>query len=1003
MEVNEKEYKGFEVISEDVIPDCASKGIHLRHIKTGLEVFHLLNDDSENLCGFCFRTPPDNSTGYAHIIEHSVLCGSEKYPLRDPFINLENQSLKTFLNAMTAPDHTMYPVSSVIEEDYFNLMSVYADSVFFPNLKREAFMQEAHHLEKDGDGNYSIQGVVYNEMKGVYSSFDSACLGAIYRSIVPGTIYAKESSGDPAFIPDLTYEQYLEYYHRYYRPDNCLVFLYGNIPTEKQLDYLQKCVIDRLEQRIDSFPTQESTPLDVLTNEKVKSFTQMNIVEEYGPNVVEKDKDEDPSVFYTWRLPDSVELEETIKNRLISEILLQDDGSPLSKAIIDSGLAKENSPFNGVNSCGHFNFITIGADGIKKSKAEKLNKVIIKTINNLIKNGIDQDHIDSAIMELEISTKEVKRSSGPYSLVLLRRAFKQWMMGKSPASGLLVQKAFDNVKNKIKNDSSYLADVLKEYFIDNDQKALCVVTPSPKFAEKYRQIENEHIERFRKQITDEELQEQIKTLRDFQQRDESDMMDCLPHINAREIKYSIPQIKTEFEMLEYKPGCKVPFMCNVENTNGINYFSVCFPFDVLDAADYDYLPLLMFMITEIGWKNLSWDKASRIVNKYSAGFYASSITGECSQTEAGKKISAEYSKFGFIGREWLCLRVKMLSENTKPTLDYIADCILYHNFNDRKRVKQLFDEFLLDFETSVSGSGHLYMNSIASSHMNRSKTVDEILNGITNLYFLRSIKGKYKHVSRKLTEIAEKIFNSGTVLDLICDKNSKQSSVEQIKIFAEKLSLKQPENANTSTTFENLKKLIKVKQTSTDLCFQKDIQVGYGACVFECSTYATLEASAEAVYAHWLSNSLLWERIRTVCGAYGAFAQNDSIDKIFTILTYRDPEPEKSIQQIRQCLKEGAEHNFTEDEVIKAVTGTFSNELKPHTPKSLGYVGFERLLTCIDQQDVNKRIQYTLKVTPEDMHKAAVRLYENSSKSWAQSLLCPAAKKLTGVTGRIEL
>ena len=173
MNIEAKEYKGFEIISQDDIPDCSSKGIYLRHKKTGLEVFHLLNEDTENLCGFCFRTPPESSNGIAHILEHSVLCGSEKFPLRDPFINLENQSLKTYLNALTGPINTMYPVSSVIEEDYFNLVSVYADSVFFPNLKKEAFMQEAYHLEKDDEGNYSIQGVVYNEMKGVYSSFDS--------------------------------------------------------------------------------------------------------------------------------------------------------------------------------------------------------------------------------------------------------------------------------------------------------------------------------------------------------------------------------------------------------------------------------------------------------------------------------------------------------------------------------------------------------------------------------------------------------------------------------------------------------------------------------------------------------------------------------------------------------------------------------------------------------------------------------------------------------------
>lgn len=1004
MEDNIKEYKGFEVISYDDIPDFASKGIHLRHKKTGIEVYHLFNNDVENLCSFCFRTLPDCSNGFAHILEHSVLCGSQKFPLRDPFINLENQSLKTFLNAMTSTDNTMYPVSSVIEEDYFNLMSVYADSVFFPNLKKEAFMQEAYHLEKDAEGKYSIQGVVYNEMKGVYSSFDAACTSAVCKSIIPETIYVKDSGGDPAEIPSLTYEQYLEYYNRFYRPDNCFVFLYGNIPTEKQLDFLQECLIDRLEEKLDSFPVQTNTALEILKNEKAPVFEKTNRIEVLAPNVAEKDKEEDPSVFFSWRLKDTINIEDIIKYRLISQILVQNDGSPLLKAIIDSGLAKEVSPLSSSFVRGHFNFFTVGVDGIKKNKVEKLKKIINKTIENLVKNGIDQDDIDSALMDIEISTKEVKRASGPYSLVLLRRAFKQWMMGESPSDGLHVQKAFDNVKKKIKEDDKFLVNLLKEYFIDNNQTAVCVVTPSPEFAKKYRTVENEQIELLKSKISDEQLDEDILKLRTFQQQDETELLKCLPHINARKIKYSIPQIKTQFEMLEYCPDKKVPFMCNVENTNGINYFSICFPFDVLDTEDYDYLSLLMYMITEIGWKDLPWDKATRLANKYSADFYCDSFIGECSNTELGKNIRNEYSKYGFIGREWMCMRVKMLAENTKPTLDYISDCILYHNLKDIKRIKLLFDEFLLDFESSLSENGHFYMGLIAASFMNRSKAVHEVLSGITNLYFLRSIKGKYKLISRRLTEIAKKIFSSGAVIDLVCDSSSKTAAVEDIKKFAEKLSLKQPEAVNPENTFKKIKNLIKVKKENSDeLCFEKDVQVGYGACHFECSPYSTLEAAAEAVYAHWLSNSLLWERIRTVCGAYGAFADNDSLEQIFTVMTYRDPDPEKSILEISKCLKEGAEHNFTEDEVEKAVTGAFSSELKPRTPKALGYVGFTRFLTCIHQEDVNNRIRLTLQVTPQDMHKAAVRLYENSLKHCSKAMFCIKGKKTAGKTDRIEL
>lgn len=1003
MENFAKEYKGFEILSQEDIPDCSSKGIYLRHKKTGLEVFHLFNNDTENLCSFCFRTPPESSNGIAHILEHSVLCGSEKFPVKDPFINLENQSLKTYLNALTGPVNTMYPVSSVIEEDYFNLMSVYADSVFFPNLKKEAFMQEAYHLEKNNN-EYSIQGVVYNEMKGVYSSFDSVCYKNIASLIFKGTTFDKDSGGDPAEIPELTYEQYLAFHKKYYRPDNCLVFLYGNIPTEKQLDFLQSFLINRLEERLSDYSSESESPLDFINKMKLSEISETVTEESYGPNLVEKNKDEDPTVCFSWRLPSSVELENKIEQRIISAILLQNDGSPLNKAIINSGLVKEVFPYSGVFSRGKFNSFCVGADGVKKKNINKLYKIIKDTINDLIKNGVSQDDIDCAIMDLEFSTKEIVRSGGPFSLVLLRRVINGWTVGQNPSEQLYIQKAFDNVKNKIKSDANYLTNVLKKYFIDNREQCINIITPSPKFAQEYRKKEAVHIERLKAELSDNDLDLQTKQLRDFQQKDESELLKLLPHINARKIKYSIPQIKSNFQMLEYEKDRKVPFVTTIEPTNGINYFSVCFPFDVLDSEDYEYLPLFNYMITELGWNGKKWDQCATLVNKYSGGFSSATVTGECSQTENGKKIKNDFEKYNIIGREWVCLRIKMLQENTSDCLELFSDCILSPDFSDIKRIKHLFAEFLTDFESSISESGHLYMNSIAGSYFNRSKAVDEILTGITNLQFIRKLKGKEKFISNKLNKIANKLFSSGAVINLICDENSKDSAVENIKNFALKLSLKMPDTPNPETTFESLKQLIKVCKPDQQLsCFEKNIQVGYGAALFKCSSYATIEATSDAVYSHWLSNSLLWERIRTICGAYGAFAQNDSIDQVFTILTYRDPNPVCSLMEIEESLRIGAEKVFTEDEVVKAITGTFSSELKPRTPKTLGYVGFERILTCIAQEDVNTRIRLTLEVTPDLMHQAAVRLYENYKNYVRKAALCPKSVKLSSnIAGKIK-
>ena len=244
------EYNGFCVLNVFELKDYHSTAIYLRHKKTGLEVLHLVNDETENLFSFTFRTPNPEGNGAAHIMEHSVLCGSERYPLKDPFTQLSNQSVKTYLNAATYADKTVYPASSTVEADYFNLMSVYADAVFFPLLKKEAFIQEVHRLEIDEKGEYSIQGVVYNEMKGNYSSFESVANDEQIRSLFPDTNYAYDSGGDPLEIPSLTYEAFKAFHKKYYRPDNCLLFLYGNISTEEQLDFLQENFLDRLEKTV---------------------------------------------------------------------------------------------------------------------------------------------------------------------------------------------------------------------------------------------------------------------------------------------------------------------------------------------------------------------------------------------------------------------------------------------------------------------------------------------------------------------------------------------------------------------------------------------------------------------------------------------------------------------------------------------------------------------------------------------------------------------------------
>ena len=259
-------YKNFKVLNIFELKDYHSKAINLIHIRTGLQILHLLNDDTENLFAFAFRTPNDKSNGAAHILEHSVLCGSENYPIKDPFTQLSNQSVKTYLNAATYPDRTVFPASSMVKSDYYNLMSVYGDAVFFPKLTKEIFLQEAHRLTVDENNVPSIQGVVYNEMKGSYASFESVCYDENVKSLMNGSIYQKDSGGDPIDIPSITYQELIDFHNKWYRPDNCFVFLYGNIPTLEQLDFIQEKFLTRLEKKYTDLKTSVEEQQENLDN-----------------------------------------------------------------------------------------------------------------------------------------------------------------------------------------------------------------------------------------------------------------------------------------------------------------------------------------------------------------------------------------------------------------------------------------------------------------------------------------------------------------------------------------------------------------------------------------------------------------------------------------------------------------------------------------------------------------------------------------------------------------
>ncbi|MDR1748138.1 MAG: insulinase family protein [Spirochaetaceae bacterium] len=967
--------QGFRIIDAAEIPQLGAGkadsvgavGIWARHEKTGLEVYHILNDDEENLFAFGFLTPPSDSTGAAHIIEHSVLCGSQNFPSKDPFLQLSRQSIKTFLNAFTFPDKTVYPASSMVEADYFNLMAVYGDAVFFPLLRKWTFEQEAHRLELDDKGNLSIQGVVYNEMKGNYSTLENIAGDRAMRTILPGTPYAFDSGGDPEAIPDLTLEEFRQFHAKWYHPANCRLFLCGNIPTEKQFAFL--------EERFLSFPFPESE-FRVAPGEKKPP--RIPLAEPFdAPQVMEIPAPSGGSgstVILSWLLGESADMVTAMEASFISEILLGHDGSPLSRALVESGLGEDLAPSTGLETEIRQMVFSVGLRGMEKNDSGKLRELIFSVLEDIQMKGVPEDEIEAAVMSIEFSNREVRRSSGPFSLTLMRRSLKGWLHGHHPRTTLLNDEAFGEVKKRLAEQPGYLSGLISRFFLANNHQLLLTVYPDPGYEAGVEERLNERLAGIKAALDEkgrEKLIEEQRELQRIQQiPDSAELQARIPHLKPSDLSLRPDRI-----IGEQTKERGVPLFLHEQETNGIGYLDIGLPVDILPPEDYLYLPFFSFILTSVGFDGLNWAEASGRIARVTGGFFSSLFTSSSVPEKDNVPGASGRPEGALIGRDWLFLRSKMLEEKISAAVPVIFSCLASADFSDTRRLSDLILEFRNDFAASLVPSGNHYAASRASRLFSRSKAADELWNGLSQLAFSRKLSEMdISAVSSKMTEIRERLISGGIVCNITgtapvigslrgalgaaLDGNGSFSGVQAPVPLSE----------HSSEAFFRL----------TDMegasVFTAPMQVGFAAAALPSSPYGTDEAAHETVFAHWLDNTLLWERIRTMGGAYGASSGTDAIEKVFIMSTYRDPNPALSLRSFRECLDESAGMTLDRESLERAITGCYSREIQPRSPMAKGFTGFVRALYGITDELREKKIAALLGTTAEQLRAAAERV-----------------------------
>lgn len=988
-------YKGFEVLDVFKIPYYDSEGIFLRHKKSGLEVFHILNNDEENLFAFAFRTPCKDSTGVAHIIEHSVLCGSKKFPIKDPFLQLRNQSINTYLNAYTAKDRTVFPASSLIKTDYFNLMSVYADAVFFPILNVETFLQEGWRIETDQNGNPVIQGVVFNEMKGNYSSFNSVATDAVLNASVLGTGYEKDSGGDPLEIPTLSYEQFKEFHKKYYCAANCLVFLYGNIPTEEQLDFLNENVI----KNIKSFGKKYSFDSE-------NSFVKMKKrIDAFGPA-----EDSKNTTALVWKIGDSAEKENLfslpMEISFLSELLLGNDSAPVIKLLLNKFKGCDIAPQTGCSISSRFFSIAVGMNGLKPEEAQEFQNCIDDSMKSLAENGIKEEDIERSFMSFDFSIREVKRSPshGPYSLVLLKRVLRSWTYGADPKDALAFIESFEQIKKKIKDEPEYLKNLIQKFFVENKNKTLVTVSPSEKWSLDRAEKEKKLASCLYKKIGKENVFLLLEKLHAFQSSVENENL--IPAVNIEELENPAEKIETR------KISCeKIPFYINQEACNGIVYASVSFPVDRLEPADYKFLPLLSSCISGLGTKKRSWEEtisySDRIMGDFGAYIRSAKVP------EYSKKLAAENPLI--IGREWLVIHFKFIEEKSAQAFDFASEIISSIDFSDKSRLKTIVNGLCSSLNASVVPGGHYFAMLRSCRLLNRSCAVQEIKDGLTSVFAINEIKKmKLSEISERLETIYKKIISSGSLFHVTAGTSGIAAAKKGFAFLAKNLCLEFPKPKKKNSDKEFFKqtelsgKIYCEKNPCVDEVFVVPGNTGFASAAVKSSGEKGKEIMADTVFSHLLETSDLWKQIRTSGGAYGVFLSVQSSSGATCFATYRDPKPFDSLEYFEEKLPLLEKDEFSFDDIKKAIAGVYSDEIEPYTPAMRGGTGLMRCLYGISLSLDKIRIKNLLNLKKNDIEKSVCR-YKDAALCGRKVAICgkdmisDKIKKISGKIIRISL
>ena len=905
-----------------------------RHSKFNTQHIHLDSSNDEKVFMVAFRTIPEDSTGVAHILEHTSLCGSEKYPVRDPFFMMIRRSLNSFMNAFTSSDWTAYPFATQNNKDFNNLLDVYVDSAFFPRLDPLDFSQEGHRLEIDNENNLEIKGVVFNEMKGAMSSPTDQLWHGMSKHLFEETTYHHNSGGDPEKIIDLTHADLVAFHQKHYHPSNATFFTFGNVSIDEIHNHLEKNVF------------QKFTPAsEQLTIKPAKIFTSP--VKASGTYQPLPGDESNHHVVISWLLGDSHNPLNLLEKYFLSNVLLDNSASPLRKALELSKLGKSPSPFLGIEPSNKEIVFMAGLEGVGKEKASEVEELILTTLEKLVIDGVPEDLINSSLHQLEIGQREVSGGGMPYGLQLMLGCMNACIHHDDPISMLDLDANLRKLKTLI-SQKGYLEELISTCLIKNQHRLNYELKPDPKFNENLENFFASTLKNKEETLTEEDRGKINDLAKALKARQEAmDDVEILPKVTKQDIP-----LKREYTHVSFLKNNRSVYEVG---TNGLMYSDFLFPCKNLTSQELLFSSLYTFILTEVGLKESSYEEIQALQSSITGGLNASFKLQTNDQSEPGKLF--------------LCISSKSLENNFDEMEKLILNTLENARFDEEDRILDLFNIFIARNEESINQNGHILAMNSAASSLNKFSATAYQMSGLQMLNQSKATISKMKDAAdainliNVLKSIHAKVLHNPFKIFTACSPktlDAKSMDFKNIQYEAEQC-LIEPINEQTAWI------------TGSQVC--------YCAEAFQTVPREHPDAPALSVLATVLRNGYLHTAIREKGGAYGAGATNDTSTNTFKFFSYRDPKCAETFSAFKDAV-EWSKTSITEQHLEEAILGVVSTIDKPLSPVGEAKNDFDFNLENISTKERLEMRQRVINCSIEDLIRVNEKyLTKNSKKS----------------------